>query len=223
MAEKLLHIVWDYNGTLIDDVDLWVRAAIKYYEKYDEQVDKQRMRDIYDTPIVAMAKTLGINYSDYTDDFNSAATKLFHEIYEAGIGAVTLREGVLGVLEHLNKLGIQQSVVSNHDQVRLEEELVAYGVYELFNVISGRAGKDEIIQKTTKSKRIANLMRDKGLSSDQVVLVGDSPEEVRIASEVGIRSVGLLGGYASDKRQHSAGHCAVLEDVKSLSPLLAGL
>ena len=57
------HIIWDWNGTLLDDVPHAVKTINHFLEKHGlEQLDHERYRNIFRFPIFDYYQALGFDF-----------------------------------------------------------------------------------------------------------------------------------------------------------------
>ena len=68
MIEKIAkhkHIIWDWNGTLINDVWLVVEAMNKMLKKRNlPKIDSKKYREIFDFPVTEYYSKLGFDFSN---------------------------------------------------------------------------------------------------------------------------------------------------------------
>ncbi|SIK53613.1 Putative phosphatase [Mycobacteroides abscessus subsp. abscessus] len=67
---------------------------------------------------------------------------------------------------------------------------------------------------------LQRYMREQDISPQHTVIVGDTPEEIRIAQSLGLTSVAMTGGMASESRLRNAGADHVVHDHDELLAVL---
>lgn len=225
-AETATLIIWDYNGTLINDGEIWAEASQNFYRALRLNFSKKQIREAYDTPISKMIKRLT---GKLPEDFNAAlfqeAKDAFRRTIDHYTPFVQPREGIPELLKAFSKAGFHQIIVSNHQQDLLVDEISSARLESHFDLISGRQDEDEIFEKTTKADRIISsieklehLMKQKFSHN---FLIGDSPEEARIRDEVkksgiSIRSIGFNGGFSTSEIMDKAGHDHIVNDTDEI-------
>lgn len=57
------HIIWDWNGTLLDDVGHAVSVINSLLDEHDlPRIDQERYRKIFDFPVLRYFETLGFDF-----------------------------------------------------------------------------------------------------------------------------------------------------------------
>ena len=104
------HIVWDWNGTLIDDVSLCVNVLNELLSDYElPEISIEFYRSNFSFPVSDFTKE-----SHYPLVVMSLAESHFFFIskYRQKWTACSLQPNVIKILDVLNKLGLQQSILS---------------------------------------------------------------------------------------------------------------
>ena len=219
-------IIWDYNGTLINDGDIWARASQNFYKELNLNFTSRQIREAYDTPISKMIYTLtGSSLEEFDDTLLQNAKDAFRETVDHYTPFVKPRGGIPDILYEFQQTGFRQIVASNHQQDLLTAEIEQAGIEAYFDLISGRKGEDEIFQKTTKGNRIITCVGKLEQLTEQrfkhIFLIGDSPEEARLRDEIKqsgllIRSIGFNGGFSTPEVMEKAGHDAIINNANEL-------
>ena len=209
------HIIWDWNGTLLDDSHACVTALNRMLRRRDmKEIDRQQYRDIFDFPVRSYYLRLGFDFEK--EDWDENAREFHTYYFEAGDESA-LRPDVVDVLTHLREQGLPMSVLSAAETGTLEGMLSEYGVREFFSKIYGL----EDPYAHTKIERGRALMDDLQLPPAGVLLVGDTTHDYEVARAIGCRCILLAGGHQSQHRLRKCG-CPVLSDLPELLALLDG-
>ncbi len=67
------------------------------------------------------------------------------------------------------------------------------------------------------------IVRELGVDKDDTLFVGDHPIDARCAANAGVPFIGVLSGDVPEEELRAAGAVAVVEDVRGLWELLAGM
>jgi len=188
------HIIWDWNGTLLDDSHACVAALNRMLRRRDmKEIDQQQYRDIFDFPVRSYYRRLGFDFGKEDWDENA---REFHTYYFEAADGSALRPDVVDVLTHLREQGLPMSILSAAETSMLESMLSEYGVLEFFSRIYGL----EDPYAHTKIERGHALMDDLQLPPEEVLLVGDTTHDYEVARAIGCRCILLAGGHQSEDR-----------------------
>ena len=73
-----------------------------------------------------------------------------------------------------------------------------------------------------KATLVAHLMAREGLARGSAVMIGDRAADVRAAHANGLRAIGVLWGYGSERELREAGADVICADPRALIACLAG-
>lgn len=210
---KPRYVIWDWNGTLVDDAWLCVEIANELLGRRGlVPITPRQYSEAFDFPLRTYYERLGFNlereeFAALGDEFNS--------LYSQRRGACRLRPGARAVLAALGGNGIGQSLLSASDQVSLEEMVADYGLQPYFAAVAGvdnRLGEGKI-ERGHQHLAALNCRRD------EVLLVGDTLHDIEVAAALGIHCVLLPSGHQS-RRRLELGACAVVDGLFAVAALL---
>ena len=119
-TKKYSHIIWDWNGTLLNDAWLCVDVMNGLLEEYDLPVSTlERYRAIFDFPVKDYYEKLGFDFSK--DPFEKVGME-FMIRYNQRQKETGLHKEVLDVLEFIHRKGYRQSILSAREQNELRKE-----------------------------------------------------------------------------------------------------
>ena len=112
---KYKHIVWDWNGTLLDDLWLCVNAINYVLQSRNMPLVKTKSyRNIFCFPVIEYYKKLGF---DFTKE--SFPIPGFLEYYKNKFENCNLHQDAKIVLKKINQSGLTQSILSAGKQSSL--------------------------------------------------------------------------------------------------------
>jgi phosphoglycolate phosphatase-like HAD superfamily hydrolase len=194
-ARQRPHIVWDWNGTLKDDLDDHVAALNATLPALGGRpVDRDTYRSQHCMPIPKFyARLLGrpITQAEWA---SSNAAFLTH--LEAQ--PVRLRVGATRLLAALRDSGHMQSLLSLCPHLTLMREVEDADITGFFERIDGRTGPSG----GTKAAALHAHLHALGLSAEpqRVLLVGDTPDDAEAAHANGAVAVLHTGGLHCPNR-----------------------
>jgi len=126
----------------------------------------------------------------------------FHTAYEERAKHCRTRAGARELLNWLQENKIDALLLSNHTTEGIENQLKRLGIEKFFCKVL--ANEDKRTALKDKSKKLEEYLKKNHYKKKNMILVGDAPEEVKIARQLGATSVALTGGYYSTKRLKEA-------------------
>lgn len=197
------HVIWDWNGTLFDDLDIVVRSVNATLRALGAgPIVADDYRDHYTRPVrIFYDRLLGRRVS--ADEW-TAIDRDFHDSYRSLLAHGALAVGADEALSAVRSSGATQSILSMwwHDElVPMTEGL---GVDAFMVRIDGNRGDATGETKAVHLERHLLDLRSDGILSEPVV-VGDSLDDARAASAVGVKAVLYDGGSHHRHELEAAG------------------
>jgi len=190
----LKHILWDWNGTLLDDVWLCVDIINEILEKYNlEKLSIESYKNIFDFPVKDYYANIGFDFNKIS--FEKVGTE-FIEKYNKRVSECKLQKDAKHVLEHFNSCGIKQSILSARDKTQLDLDLENYGIKKHFTHISG-LDNHYAAEKLENAKLLLNKIEAK---PTEILMIGDTTHDFEIAKKLKLKHIILDIGHQSKKR-----------------------
>ncbi|MGC4113944.1 MAG: HAD hydrolase-like protein [Myxococcales bacterium] len=197
--ENIRHVIWDWNGTLLDDAWLCVEVMNGLLSPRNlPTLDAARYQDLFCFPVRDYYVRLGFDFA--ADPFEKVGTD-FIEGYQERQHECRLQPGAEQALGSLADRGIGCSILSASQQGRLEEQSTRLGVRERFVAVLGLTDHFAGGKLETGRRWIAEL----GIDPRQVLLVGDTDHDCEVARDIGVRCVLIPSGHQSPARLRSLG------------------
>ena len=215
MLLKFKHIIWDWNGTLLNDTALCldiINGLLK--TKNLKTLSLEDYRFIFDFPVKNYYEKAGFNFNGYS--FEEVGKQWMDE-YEIRKGETFLFEGTKDVLDYISSLGIGQSILSAYSLETLIGIINDHGLTKYFKHITGL----DHIYATSKLEIGKELIKKINIPLPQIVLIGDTIHDHEVASELGIQCILIANGHQNRERLLSSGF-PVLNDIRELiqSPII---
>lgn len=191
---KYSHIVWDWNGTLLNDIGCCYQAVTKVLELYRKNsITLSQYLDTFRFPVIEYYRDLGFDLDK--EDYNQIS-RIWYSIYESMLDNCNLFEGHANLIKQLVAEGISCSILTAARTEDVENLLWKHGIKEAFSFIVG--AKDYSGQGKIALGR--GLLRKINLPSNKVVLIGDTDHDGEVAYDLGIDGILLTGGHQSKRR-----------------------
>jgi len=188
------HIIWDWNGTLINDVWLVVEIMNKMLEKRNlSRIDSKKYREIFDFPVTKYYSKLGFDFSD--ESFEELTDEFISEYYTR-FNKCKLFAGAEEVLKKISDMGISQSILSASKEDVLIEKIKHYGIDKYFFRIIGLENHYAESKVERGKKWIAEL----NLNPQDVLLIGDTIHDYDVSKHIGCDCLLVANGHHSYER-----------------------
>jgi len=192
--EGKTHIIWDWNGTLLNDVDLMIDVIGDILDDHGlERINRQNYCELFRFPIREYYKALGFDFQKV--NFEHLSEK-FIAAYRKGLPTTQLHEGVKEFLNSVHQSKISQSVLSAAEQVYLEEQLSHFGIRHYFDHVYGLSD----FHAAGKLERGKELMVQSRMPKETTLLIGDTDHDLEVGKALGIEVLLLADGHQSFSR-----------------------
>ena len=192
------HIIWDWNGTLLDDTQAGVNAINAMLAARGlNQIDVPTYRDVFGFPVVDFYRTIGFPVDSENWD---AVAREFHDRFLADT-TIRLHRHALLALDSFRSAGIGQSILSASEQNMLDAMLAQYGVSHYFECVYGV----DNLYGHSKLELGRTLLRRLSADPDAVLLIGDSLHDHEVSQALGVRCLLIAQGHQSHARLARSG------------------
>ena len=184
-----VHIVWDWNGTLLDDLPVVILAANASTARFGVgPIDEEGYRDHFTRPVRTFYDSLfGRLVSDAEwEDLNDR----FHDEYFTRADTANLASDALDALSAVEDNGWGQSLLSMSPQGWLEQIVGERGLADKFTLIDGL----NMETGGLKAEHMKSHLHTLGVDPARTVVVGDTPDDAAAARHVGAHVVLYNGG-----------------------------
>lgn len=189
--ESPISIIWDWNGTLLDDTDAEVRTLDGMLARRGlNPVGREYFREHFAFPARDFYNRVGMKVPD---DEWAALAREYHDHYLRE--PLALNAEAVAALELVRDRGVSQSILSALRQDLLEQALCAFGLTGYFGRICGVDNLDG----GSKLDRARELMAALDGES-RPVLIGDSLHDKEVADAIGAGCVLFSGGSHAGHR-----------------------
>ena len=192
-------ILWDWNGTLLDDVWLGLEAMNVLLKRYNKPLlrDLTHYREVFCFPVSEYYDKLGIG----GDMFAVTGQEWMNEYY-AREEQCTLRTGAMEALSAFRTAGCRQVVLSASKRDNLLAQMARYaGVREHFDAVLGL----DHIYATSKVAIGQGWMQENGVSPADCVMIGDTLHDAEVAQALHCRCILVADGHQTRETLKSAG------------------
>ena len=189
-------IIWDWNGTLLDDVNACLDSVNDMLTKRGlKNIDMDRYREVIGVPIRKFyEKVFDLEKYDYEE-----IIKDFNEGYIRHLNEVKLSDGAEELLEYFRRQGAKQIIVSSSNNSVLRANTEKYGVSGYFDEILGA----DDYYASSKIERAVDYLDRNGCG--KALAFGDLEHDYELAKQTGADCVLLASGHDSRQRLKKTG------------------
>ena len=210
LSGKIETILWDWNGTLLNDVDHCIRCMnILLKGRNLKPINKARYLDVFTFPVKSYYKKLGFDFAK--EPFEIPAEE-FIVHYNNELKQVPLYDDVEETLEFFKSANVKQYIISAMEHNALVKSVKDRGISKYFTIINGIS--DNLAYGKISMAR-SLLSRDR-INPETTLLVGDSLHDTEVAIELGVRSILIARGHQSRTRLAS-GKTLVFESLSEFT------
>ena len=190
-------IIWDYNGTVIDDVDTTVASVNEMLARRGlEPTNKAVYTENLVMPLEKYYATVGI--------YNADISTLSIEFHKGCLNNESLSHIFNDFIPAISKskaLGISNILLSSLYDGFLSEEVNKYDIREYFDFICGM--KDTSVGSKTDNAK--NYLIKNGINPKNVLFIGDLLSDAQTAKEIGANCILVSRGHCSHSRLEKTG------------------
>ncbi len=192
------HLVWDWNGTLLDDLTLVVSSTNQTFASIGgRSVDSDEHRRRFRRPVAEFYAEILERAID-EEEFEEL-DRIFHEAYRVGLTTIPLVADAEAAIKSWTGT---QSLLSMWFHDELVPAVESRGLAGVFARIDGRPTE---VDGGLKAGHLARHLAELGVAGEQAVLIGDSVDDADAAASVGAVCVLYTGGFTDPTRLRETG------------------
>lgn len=193
--QQYRHVIWDWNGTLVDDVNYSIGVINKLLAARGmNPVDQEYYREIFGFPIRDYYARLGFVYDQET--FEDVADEFMGYYNQDSFENMVLHDDVPEVLAVIAAQNITQHVLSATRVTELVKVIRQLNLECYFDSITGLT--DNYAESKVESGKA--MMARLKLPPELTVMIGDTLHDYEVASELGCDCILVSRGHQSHER-----------------------
>ncbi len=171
-------IVWDWNGTLLNDVDENIDIVNEVLRlRGIASLSKEGYKAAFRMPIRDFYASVGVDLSIHT--FESVARD-YNALYRARFDSMGLTPDAMGILEYASAHGIAQFILSASEKITLVDQVRRKGLERFFSEIVGN-DDHSVTGKVDKGRELASRLDP----SARILFVGDLEHDYEVSRVMG--------------------------------------
>ena len=205
-------LIWDWNGTLLDDVDMAVRVTNEVFEPRGyAPLSREAYRRCFRFPVRDYYRDRGVG-----DEAFPEVAGAWSAHYDASFPGTPLFGDAAEAVKRLQAAGVEQVIVSASQVDMLRRQVDGYP--ELAGCFAAVLGIGDIYAdgKVALARR---YLAERGADPAEVVLVGDTCHDAEVAAALGCRCLLVDRGHQTREVIAAAG-VPVVHSLREATELL---
>ena len=188
---KISHVIWDWNGTLVNDADLCVEIVNELLVEFDQKpINIKFYLENFELPVKKFYRKIGL---PTTLDLYDYLSNNFIQSYREKYVRCQLQIGALKCIYKLCSFNITQSVLSAGMQSDLDIFIKHFQLTKYFKTING-VNDIHANGKLDLGIRHVNQI---SCHKSKILLIGDTLHDAEIAQDIGVKCLLYSGGHNS--------------------------
>lgn len=197
-------VAFDWNGTLLADTQTVVDAtSIELNELYGRKIEISEYRREFVIPVRTFFINLGISEKELDKNYKRSAA-IFEREYEKRALRCRTRSGSRKLLDWLKSQNIKSAILSNHERKGVIRQTNRLKITDYFDCILGNDLMRDAYSIKGKEKRLIEYLKSQNIPHNQVLVIGDTDEEIIIGRDMGSKTAGITNGHSSTARLRAA-------------------
>ena len=206
-------IVWDWNGTLLDDLAASLSAMNQMLTRRQLPLLSQvRYREIFTFPVRNYYEKAGLFFNEKEWD---AVAMEFIDNYRVLLPGCGIHSGTSQIIGYLQTRGYRQFILSAMQQQMLQASVVACLDAKFFESINGL--NDHYAH--SKEENARQLVTKSRLQAKELLMIGDTLHDYEVATRAGMQCILFSGGHHAAHRLQTSG-TLVIDRLERLAELL---
>lgn len=200
------YIFWDFNGTVLDDVELCHEILSEMLEEEQRPpVTFEEYLHIFTFPVRAY---YDIVYDLEKTPFDVLAHR-FIDRYQPRSLSCKLHEGVIETIQACQALGYTNVLLSASEKKNLLTQLEHYQIIDLFSDILGT----ENIYATSKVAVAKKFIQDHHIDPKDILMIGDTLHDAEVAEALGCDIILYTKGHQHPTRLQKYKNIDKISDI----------
>lgn len=184
-------IIFDIDGTMTSTNELIFASFNHIMGKYlNKTLTNSEIISLFGPPEdVILEECTGLNYPDARRDY--------YDFYSQNHGMADLYPGIFEILTFIKSQKIPLSIFTGKGREAAIITLKKLNIYDFFDlIITG----DDVKEHKPSPEGILKFVNKYNLNPEKVLMIGDSPSDIKAARDAGVKVASVLwDSYSKDK------------------------
>ena len=194
MKQKYSHIIWDWNGTLFDDVAWCIKCMniMLVKRKLPPIQDILAYHDVFCFPVIQYYKNIGFDL--HLESFEELAREFIALYHSNNSGNCKLHSNTEKVLADICSYGVTQCILSASEMSLLQSQMSEFCIGGYFDEVLGLS---DIYAKSKVDIGLDYMARK---NTTNALLIGDTIHDYEVATALGVDCVLIPSGHQSREK-----------------------
>ena len=199
IAKKCSHVIWDWNGTLFNDVKWCVKITNEMLAKRNIKIlnGVSEYHNAFCFPIKNYYKNIGFDFEK--EPFENIAKEYIFLYHSEKTGNCRLNNDAEFVLESIQRKQVRQLILSASEADNLLSQINEFEIHHYFDEILGLS---DIYAKSKIKIGLDYLARERVESG---LLIGDTEHDYEVANALGVDCLLIATGHQSKEKLLACG------------------
>jgi phosphoglycolate phosphatase len=176
------HVIFDFDGTLVDSLPVVVRIANQMVPQLN--IDEVELAAIRELPARDIIKRSGIPYWQLLRLMIKGKKIMGQHLDE-----LRVFKGIDGMISSLHQQGFKISVVSSNTEENIRKVLKREAIEQYFSGVYGNVGL------FSKSRVFKTVLKDQKAAASDAIYVGDEVRDIEAAHKARLPVISVTWGY----------------------------
>ncbi len=201
-------IFWDFNGTILDDLDLCLTILNDMLKEEGHQpITKERYLDIFTFPIIEYYRLAGFDFKHRSYE---TLANIFITKYQKASLNLKLHEDTVKIVTYFKQQGYRQVVLSASQVNNLVEQLKHYQIFDLFDDVLGISN----VYAASKTQIGLEYIQKHQIDLENSVMIGDTLHDRDVAGALNCGIIIYTKGHQAKHRFNGVKMVDRLIDLK---------
>ena len=211
---KIELIIWDWNGTLLNDVEICVESMNELLTEYNyDNITLEKYQNIFSFPVKNYYKKAGFDFKKHP--FEVVGLE-YIDLYNKKIEKCRLQKNAEKILQVIQSKKIKQIIISAREHNALKDDIKYYKIDKYFDEVMGISnnlggGKNDLFDKYLSKIDIDN---------QNILLVGDTTHDYDIAKQFGLNFIRFSKGH-QNKSHFTDNEILSIDDLMEVNSLIS--
>ena len=203
------YVIYDFNGTILDDVDVCIKAENKTIEHFHlnrPPLSREEYLKLFTFPVKHYYELVGFDWNvNPYEEVGQYWFNWYRELREE----YKVHDGVTEILEENHRKGLKNILLSASSLVELKKQLEELQIAEYFDEVLGI----DNIYAGSKVDIALDWMKDK--NPKECIMIGDTLHDLETADAMGVECILVANGHQD--KETLLEHCdRVVDDIREV-------
>jgi phosphoglycolate phosphatase len=187
-------IIWDWNGTLLNDVSICIDIMNEILGRRGlDKLTRKKYQQIFRFPVIEYYRQLGFDFE--RDSFENLSVE-FIDAYNRKLKDAKLFKHSMDILDEFKSRNYSQVIISAMKQSSLEDSLRDKKVWDFFDYV---IGLDDHYAESKIDFAVDFISRN-SIYAGKAILIGDTTHDYEVARALDCKCLLVANGHQSYDR-----------------------